>query len=173
MLNSSTEHYYQCVQSTFKLESSIKIYFPPLPWVKVDGSHLQRMRGSGVSGVCVRVWVLLVGRGMASWAEIYWPTVQNRLGDHPASQSQCLHSGCHLHPDLLLPRCPAGPKKKKNCLSKCVCFFNNSAQWRKRIFYLRRPSRCVVHRGRRASLLVDKQLLPPLSPPSPLLHATI
>lgn len=37
--------------------------------------------------------------------------------------------------------------------------------------YLWRPRRRVVHWGRGASLLMDKQLLPPLPPPAPPLHS--
>lgn len=47
---------------------------------------------------------------------------------------------------------------KKIC--KCVC-------------HLWRPSRRVIHRGGGASLLMDKELLPPLPPPPSPLHSTL
>jgi len=46
------------------------------------------------------------------------------------------------------------------CVCVCVC-------------YLRRPGGRVVHRGRGTSLLVDKELLPPLPPPPSSLHSAL
>lgn len=82
--------------------------------MKVGGSHHQRKRVSGVSGAGVWAWVLLVGRGMVWWAETSQSIVRNHLGDHPVVQSQSLHLGSHLHPDLLPLHCPVSKGGKQS-----------------------------------------------------------
>lgn len=63
--------------------------------------------------------------------------------------------------------------KDNDAHNDATCALFNVALNEERACYLWRPSRCVVHRGWGASLLVDKELLPPLPPPPSSLHSPL
>lgn len=90
--------------------------------MKGDGFRHRRRKASGVSAASVRTWASAAGRATAWWAEISPQTAQSHLGGRPASQSQCPHSGSHLHPSLPLLHCPVGRDEHK-CVGTSVQLF--------------------------------------------------